>query len=1098
MRFGRSTVVSVLAVLAVLSGHPVLLNAESVQDAANPETGVRYIDFATGNDRNSGTRDAPWQHHPWDRRAAANAASSAGVHTFYFKQGVTYRGFLSATDSGHVGAPITLTVDPSWGDGPAVLAGSVAYAGGWDRCSGDIALTIPAESSMVAWCRSVDIAGEPRLLWEHRGSRIVRIPIARTPNWEVSDPDDPRSQWFEFDDVVIEVPLTVDNPNGFAVGDSIAVRPDRQVPGWLKKQRKVPAITALEVAPDEITVAIRNWHRQLLLPNDSISAGRRSTPVTQIGPSKSVRRRLLDARNFVAADDDAYVGATIWAERRSMPKADAALVSASSIKERSVTALFYRSIGSGPRPYDRYYMEGLPRFLDSPGEYLYRKTGVGAGVLILRLPDDRNPNETVIEAASLPEIIRISGRSNIVIDGLTFRFSNEVAPGSREARHAPMYAAAIQVRGSTSNIRIVNSDFSHVPAGIMVFPQDKDLGSTIDDIVIANNVFSDIDGSAIVMGNGQTHYQIKKNGSRLIRVAVTGNTLERIGFRTLANFGAGSHGDGIHIVGGEVVEVARNEARRIWGSGISVRVGSEYQYGEVARPFLRGLIHGNVVVDSLLGAQDAGGINIWMGGPSYVFNNISGNPVGCMYSRYKTSVKKDWYRRGCYGVGIYLDGQYKGYVFNNLLWGKNNDVNDRIYNSAAFNEAMGFMHTVFHNTFYRFGAGLHKGMHQHNRSYYLGNLFIDMGLSFIEHEPTTSTIDYGTLAFARNQFFGAVPRFGRLGTGRSNVYQDIDAWQVAMRTHELMRADTGTVISRMPVKDADKLDFRPASDSPVIDAGVKVFVPWALHEVVGEWHFLLRQDAPSVVSGESLNMNAEWVQRDMYDQIPRRDLECVRTAAGHFEQGQLEDWIAGALRFDGRTRFCRMADSGVGEASVDMGAGNFLIEMVVAPEAGANDFGFVEKIAKRGYSLGLDRNGRVEFSLHYGQDSSHRVSSKPVNDGSWHHVLVEVDRDRGEGIAIYIDGVLSNGEWRGSPMKAVSVSNDSAFLVGRSGRGYFAGRMDFLRISRGTLAQAGTDIRELYEWEFNGPFLRDYYGEFTGLHRDVGAIEDKPEQARNE
>ena len=34
--------------------------------------------------------------------------------------------------------------------------------------------------------------------------------------------------------------------------------------------------------------------------------------------------------------------------------------------------------------------------------------------------------------------------------------------------------------------------------------------------------------------------------------------------------------------------------------------------------------------------------------------------------------------------------------------------------------------------------------------------------------------------------------------------------------------------------------------------------------------------------------------------------------------------------------------------------------------------------------------------------------------------------------------------------------------------------MDFLRVSRGTLKEAETNIEELYDWEFNGPFLKDF------------------------
>src|SRR6059036_1543554 len=56
---------------------------------------VRYIDFETGDDANSGAVPAtPWKHHPWDPNATGKSAKSAStreVHTYIFKRGVLYR-----------------------------------------------------------------------------------------------------------------------------------------------------------------------------------------------------------------------------------------------------------------------------------------------------------------------------------------------------------------------------------------------------------------------------------------------------------------------------------------------------------------------------------------------------------------------------------------------------------------------------------------------------------------------------------------------------------------------------------------------------------------------------------------------------------------------------------------------------------------------------------------------------------------------------------------------------------------------------------------------------------------------------------------------
>ena len=54
---------------------------------------------------------------------------------------------------------------------------------------------------------------------------------------------------------------------------------------------------------------------------------------------------------------------------------------------------------------------------------------------------------------------------------------------------------------------------------------------------------------------------------------------------------------------------------------------------------------------------------------------------------------------------------------------------------------------------------------------------------------------------------------------------------------------------------------------------------------------------------------------------------------------------------------------------------------------------------------------------------------------------------------------------------------------------YFNGTFDFLRICLGPLEDAGTDIDELYTWQFHGPFLRDFMGNAPSGRRDAGVIE---------
>jgi hypothetical protein len=70
------------------------------------------------------------------------------------------------------------------------------------------------------------------------------------------------------------------------------------------------------------------------------------------------------------------------------------------------------------------------------------------------------------------------------------------------------------------------------------------------------------------------------------------------------------------------------------------------------------------------------------------------------------------------------------------------------------------------------------------------------------------------------------------------------------------------------------------------------------------------------------------------------------------------------------------------------------------------------------------------------------------------------------------------------------LANSGDLHVGGTPAGRcLAGAIDFLRICHGTLADARTDIEELYAWQFDGPFLRDFAGRAPRGRRDAGALE---------
>jgi hypothetical protein len=144
------------------------------------------------------------------------------------------------------------------------------------------------------------------------------------------------------------------------------------------------------------------------------------------------------------------------------------------------------------------------------------------------------------------------------------------------------------------------------------------------------------------------------------------------------------------------------------------------------------------------------------------------------------------------------------------------------------------------------------------------------------------------------------------------------------------------------------------------------------------------------------------------------------------------------------------------------------------------------KLGENGYHLAINKAGGVTLSVKSGAAVSAVASGTKINDGKWHHVFAEVDRAKKTG-TIYIDGKKS-AEGALALEPDATLASDADLLVGKG----FAGELDFLRIALSTLAESGTTIEELYDWQFDGPFLRDFQGqEITGKTRDAGAFELK-------
>lgn len=1104
---------------------------------------ARYIDFADGDDTGPGTRAQPWKHHPWDPDFNGPAGAARGVDTYVFKRGVTYRGAIALNGGGKAGKPLRLTSDPTWGDGEAVWAGSDLVTD-WKRLTAHDRIPDPQQ----VYVADLDFA--PRNLWLVRGADIQRIPLARTPNWEVETLDDVKSQWWYFDN-----------------------------PGQ-------PHFQKIEVG----------GHNRFL---------------------------GVDTRNLTE-DADYYAGATVWNEYGWVMGTPYPAKVVKFFPEKPGFALegqWGNGTGNYQLPrYSRYYLEDLPQFLDDPkGEFWFEKSGTG-GRLYLRFPKGTAPDDVRVEAARHLTLIDAKAANHVEVSGITFRFTNvDWNLPATPFENAMTTPGVFRLEGSGNGITIANNRFEHVNMPIMIIPR----GGQVDHLVIRDNVVHQTDHGGIRILEGRDHGGDFAN----LNLSILRNYLAFTGLRP-TRYG---QGHAIDVECAQLNHIAGNVLENVYGAGIFV-FGGKMRNAKGDRPLTRILIHQNKVTHPLLNSNDWGGIETWQGGPAYVFNNISGNPGG--YKMWGHRNQPDVPGAARFGHAYYMDGAFKQFYFNNIAWGKSSDPFDPLGNTSGFQEIHGFDAWVFNNTIHNFVIGSRRQAPEAGRNKYLGNIWQSIGHlvfrhaqpSDVEADPNAadagaqgSTFEHKTGAYVSNIFYD-VPQFIGAFEPSGRRHMSIEGFQRAMAFRNTL-GDFGFQANSTPLRDPDNKDFRPTASAQ--DHGVKVFVPWGLYATVGEWHFYHVGGDPTTVMDSHFHASPFHIDRTKFEYEPRYPLTVYNASADSYTQGPLEDWTAGALKFDGESTYAvmgstvpdadmtlpakKLATEGLqssdwatfdAPASMTPGeqarftitvdkpddllgqqlgvhlhwikpdgshggfnsyiptsyavdgrgpysfavtptfekrAGGFQILAFVSPDGNwknqthvatytvpnaglANEEGptrrtpdihrsnlLVEVVARidktgrdgvllrkadaaGGYQLLIGADGRLRFDVAGAGERASVTTPAAIDDGMWRHIVVEADR-KARSLRIFLNGEQVA---EGTGIGAVSLANQGKLFVGGMPQGrHMRGTLEYLRIAQGTLADAKTTIGELYAWQFHGPFLRDFTGHNPLGRRDAGAIESR-------
>lgn len=703
----------------------------------------------------------------------------------------------------------------------------------------------------------------------------------------------------------------------------------------------------------------------------------------------------------------------------------------------------------------KYYVENTPFLLDSPGEYWYNKT---TGRIFVRLEGERDPNTTVIEVASKSQLMSLSSRSNIEISGLTFGFTT-----CDNIRYGTVDAVPALLLNKCENIAVRNCKFIFLNGGVLTKEGGKNF-------TVTDNEMLNMDDFAMLF-NGSDNLSILRN------------KIVESGTRHLGRWYSSIPA----IAGGpvKVGEIAGNIIEHTWGSGINFTWGRNDGAGSTI-PLVRGFVHHNRVSHSLQGVNDYGGIESWMGGPVFTYNNISEDAQGWHYNWWVGHIMS-------LGYPFYFDGAFKQYVFNNIVRGTGWNRT-----AAGYNQVLGFYNMYVHNVAYNIGSLTGSGdgnLAPDGQNCYLANVSDSTEKQF-NHTTRESGVpfdSYGKNFFSGNGFKGNFLTNGGSWPGFEFTF---DEFCSKLNSYTPDLGQPGKITSKRVFEKPWEYDFRPTAESELIDQGVKFFVPFPLSRVVGEWHFYKHRSDTTLIKGENFYYTSEFEGRESFNNVPKNHMKAYGMDSPGFSFGKLEDWTEGVLNFNGSSTWCDLKHSTTSATvcnNPDMTTNNFIIEVFFRTTANHTGGVIVAKAGAvgYGYEADIDVSGKPRFLVLNNGNAIYSVSaSDTVNNGKWHHLLIETDRLQ-QSINIYVDGNLSTGAVIGSiPAATVSLGNNADFTVGKNRNGnFFSGQIDFLRISKGTLADALTTFEELYAWEFRGPFLLDFTGNPPIGKRDAGAIE---------
>jgi hypothetical protein len=1005
---------------------------------------IRYIDFESGNDANSGTsRQTPWKHHPWDPSATGQARACKGAHTYVFKQGVVYRGELDAKESGTPATPIILTRDPSWGAGPAVICGSEAVTG-WKRRAGN---TLIPEREKVWY---VDLDWAPRNVWMvGKTGAVTRIALARTPNWRITDSDDIKSEWWTW--------KNPDKPfDNYAI-----VSGQRRHLAFDNEQ--INTAHPQDYYQGAIVWTTKGWVMGNPFPARVVAADRDKGSLTfacQWGGSPTYK--IIRGCQYYLEDKPQYLDSPgeFWFD-----------------KSQSGGRLYIRLPGDEDPNQAHIEVARRIHMVDSRGISHLRVRGLTFRFANVYWNLVAAPYWVSHESLDVqPGCVRLQGSgSNIEVSHCTF-----------EHIHKGVRLKAMGRNDTIDRVLVTDNEFSDADSGGIELADSTTYGDVgppmgrLYDARVLRNKFDHIGLRPDLFGQG-----IALAVDYAETVEVAGNVFERICAQGIDVHGAKANDAAtdrpftrILIHHNKAVDTLINVDD--FGGIETWQGGPAYVYDNIS-----GNPGGYRSWDHTLNpdAENRFGHAYYLDGAfkNYYFNNIAwGNSKGPTGKLANTaafqeiiSYENTFFNNSIFNfvTGSRRQAPQAGRVkFLGNIW---QGIGLRVFRDADPARTAGAGNEA--------DAGRRRNQYAIDTDAYSHNVFFDVGESFGVIEPSGRWRQ--TLEAFRNVLKSFHPLAADVG---------IMAPQPPLRdaaAHDF-RPSAGSAAHGLGAK-----VFVPWSVYETVAEWNFYPIPGDPTRILDEhWcmspYYTRRDDYYKL---PTYPLKAVNITLKNYQNGPLENWTMgVLHLSGNSQYAVLRnDDMRRPVDIDirGRQESMKRTVTGAEVSNPQIHTSNFLIEVFFKTEPRFRDGTLIEKMSDAGWALVVNQAGGVTLLTKSKAGSASLASHMAINDGQWHHVIAESDRKSGT-FALYLDGKLDS---RGAGVAAdVSLANAADLHVGGAPGGHcLNGALEFMRLARGTLADSKTTIDELYAWEFNGPFLDD----FTGRRRPAnggcaGAIDE--------